>query len=141
MGREEFSELEKLTIEDLEKSTLTLEDLRGEILDASAIRRRLGLDSRIPAKGGYAILYFGLEGNPIMDSGLPFERFRLVGIEAGSEIGKYMAPVGTRTHLYIPTQLRAAIQNSAVGPVLVITEGEKKAVASCKAGRFRLVTA
>ncbi|MHB8225054.1 DUF3854 domain-containing protein [Acidithiobacillus sp.] len=126
--------LKHMVEEDLARSGLTLDDLKGEILDGPAVRRRLGLDSRIPAKGGYSIPYFGLEGNPIMDSGLPFERFRLVGIEAGSEIGKYMAPVGTRTHLYIPIQLRQAVQNSAVGPVLVITEGEKKAVASCKAG-------
>lgn len=124
----------QLVTDDLARSDLTLEDSHGEVLDEPAIRLRLGLDSRIPAAGGYAIPYFGLDGNPIMDSGVPYERFRLVGLEAGSDIGKYLSPVGTRAHLYIPTQLRSAIQNSAVGTILVITEGEKKAVAGCKKG-------
>lgn len=125
--------LTALVTEDLARSGLTLEDVHGEILTETAMGKRLGMSSHIPADGGYAIPYFGLDGNPIMDMGLPYERFRLVGIEDGADIGKYLSPVGTRAHLYIPTQLRAALKNSIVGPVLVITEGEKKAVAGCKA--------
>jgi hypothetical protein len=120
-----------LVAEDLARSGLTLEDVGGEATCRLNMRQRLGFEKRIPAKGGYAIPYFGFDGNPILDSGSPFERVRLVGIEEGSEIGKYLAPIGSHAHLYIPRQLKDALANSVVGPTLVITEGEKKAVKDC----------
>jgi len=120
-----------LAAEDLARSGLTLEDVGGEVTCRLNMRQRLGFEKPIPAKGGYTIPYFGFDGKPILDGGSPFERVRLVGIEAGSEIGKYLAPIGSHTHLYIPKQLKAALANSVVGPTLVITEGEKKAVKDC----------
>ncbi len=126
--------LKQMIIDDLDRSGLTLEDIHGEVVDEPTMRQRLGLDSRIQAVGGCAIPYFGLDGNPVMDCGVPYERFRLVGIEAGAEVGKYLSPIGSTAHLYIPSQLRTALKSSAVGATLVITEGEKKAVAMCKAG-------
>jgi len=120
-----------LVAEDLARSGLTLDDVSGEATRGLNMRQRLGFEKRIPAEGGCAIPYFGFDGNPILDGGTPFERVRLVGIEAGSEIGKYLAPIGSHAHLYIPRQLKAALANSAVGPTLVITEGEKKAVKAC----------
>lgn len=123
--------LKQMVIDDLARSGLALEDVHGEVVDEPTMRQRLGMDSRIPAAGGYAIPYFGLDGNPILDCGVTFERFRLVGVDAGSEIGKYLSPTGSSSHLYIPIQLRSALKNSST---LVTTEGEKKAVAMCKAG-------
>jgi len=120
-----------LATEDLTRSGLSLDDVGGEVTNGFDMRQRLGFEKPIPAKGGYTIPYFGFDGKPILDGGSPFERVRLVGIEDGSEIGKYLAPVGSHTHLYIPMQLKAALENSVVGPTLVITEGEKKAVKDC----------
>lgn len=127
--------LMELATNDMSRSGLTLEDISGgEVVAEPVLRQRLGFEKSLPAKGGYAIPYFGLDGNPIMDCGVPYERFRLLGIESDSDIGKYLSPLSTSAHLYIPRQLNDALNRSVLSSkALIITEGEKKAIAACKA--------
>lgn len=128
-------EIEKLTIEDLARSGLKPEHLQVDILNERAARQALGRKKPLPASGAYSIPYFGLDGrSPILDCGVPYRRVRLLDIDKGSDIGKYLSPSGSWSHLYIPAQLRDALANSKVGKTLVITEGEKKSVAACMAG-------
>jgi hypothetical protein len=128
-------EIEKLAVEDFARSGLKPEHLRAEILNEWAARKALGRKNRLPASGAYSIPYFGLDGrSPVLDCGVPYSRVRLLDIDKGSDIGKYLSPSGSWSHPYIPTQLRDALANSQVGKTLVITEGEKKSVAACMAG-------
>ncbi len=127
--------LQSFMHDDLAHSGLTAEELKAEPLDMPALKQRIGLENALPCRGGYSIPYFNYDGSPLIDSGIPYERFRLLDIEPGSEIGKYLSPSGSKAHLYIPQQFNRALMNSRLDTkVVVITEGEKKAAAACKAG-------
>ncbi|MEE3501270.1 DUF3854 domain-containing protein [Acidiphilium acidophilum] len=78
---------------------------------------------------GVQIEYYGLAGERIADRGLPFSRVRLVNPPGGAP--KYLAPAGSSNHLYVPPNFP---HEAAVGGVLIITEGEKKAIVACAAG-------
>ncbi len=78
---------------------------------------------------GVEIEYYGLAGERIADRGLPFSRVRLVNPPGGAP--KYLAPAGSSNHLYVPPNFP---HEAAVGGVLIITEGEKKAIVACAAG-------
>ncbi|WP_081577488.1 DUF3854 domain-containing protein [Acidithiobacillus thiooxidans] len=127
--------LQSFMHDDLAHSGLTAEELKAEPLGMPALKQRIGLENALPCRGGYSIPYFNYDGSPLIDSGIPYERFRLLDIEPGSEIGKYLSPAGSKAHLYIPERFHMALMNSRLDTkVVVITEGEKKAAAACKAG-------
>ena len=129
-----LDEIKNLTREDLARSGLTPTEIRVGSKTPEQTQQTLGFKGRIPARGAYAIPYFDLDNNPIEDQGMPYQRFRLLGLEEGSTLGKYLSPKGSRSHVYIPSSFRDALKNSKVGKTLVITEGEKKATAACLAG-------
>ncbi len=123
--------IDELVAEDLARSGLTLDDLRGEVLTHFDVQNALGLEHTPGADGGYTIPYGLLNGWPrYMENGKPFMRVRLVGPHS-DDTPRYLSRPGTTAHLYIPPQIEDALSKSKV---LVVTEGEKKAVRSCKAG-------
>ena len=127
--------LENLAEADLARSGLTLSDVRGaQVLDHASARTALYRDKehRIDADGAYSIPYYTLEGDPVRENRLPYLRLRLLGPHGG-ETPRYLAPAGTTSHVYIPAQFLDAV-SSASATVVVLTEGEKKAIAGCKAG-------
>jgi len=101
------------------------------------------------------IPYTGLDGQPVMDSGLIFSRYRL--LTPSPEAPKYLSRGGTSSHIYVPRGLAGAIESWIDQPhpshaeapfslepieetvvpvkrVMVITEGEKKAELLVKMG-------
>lgn len=78
---------------------------------------------------GVEIDYYGLAGERITDRGLQFSRVRLINPPEGAP--RYLAPGGSSNHLYIPPNFP---HESVVAEVLIITEGEKKAIVACAAG-------
>ncbi|WP_150408490.1 DUF3854 domain-containing protein [Acidithiobacillus caldus] len=124
--------LSDLVQEDLARSGLTLDDIGGKILSHFDVQMQLGLPSAPGAAGGYTIPYWHHNGSgfPIHDGDKPFARVRLVGAHS-DDTPRYLSRPGTSAHLYEPSQLEQALEKS---PVLVITEGEKKAVRACKDG-------
>ena len=127
--------LQNLAEADLARSGLTLADVRGaQVLDHVAARAALRREreQRIRAEGAYSIPYFSLEGAPLTDQDVPFLRLRLLGAHDG-ETPRYLAPSGSLSHVYVPAQFLDALAHASAG-VAVLTEGEKKAIAGCKAG-------
>lgn len=97
------------------------------------------------AAGGYSIPYYTLYGEPIIDQGKPFSRIRLLGRKSEA-VPRYRSPRGSLNHVFIPRGLlkllkKKAEQNEVLKAVkseetltLFITEGEKKAIRSVRAG-------
>jgi len=128
------TELETLVTDDLARSGLTLEDIAGiRVVDHAVARVAIyrNKDAPVPAKGGYVIPYYDLDGKPIHENGLPFLRLRLVG-QHKPDSPRYLSPSGSTSHVYIPAQCKDAL--AAEPGIVVLTEGEKKAIAGCKAG-------
>ncbi|MDD5125267.1 phage/plasmid primase, P4 family [Methylovulum sp.] len=98
------------------------------------------VDEQAEAIGGYTIPYYTLDGKPIIDQGEAFQRIRLVG-RKNDDVPRYRSPKGSANHVYIPQGLpdllkSLELQNSVVSEtgVLIITEGEKKAIKAVKSG-------
>lgn len=72
---------------------------------------------------GYVIPYFDLNGMPI-----PFYRLRLF-----DHPHKYRQPLKTANHVYFPPNFFSTLARSK-HKCIIITEGERKAAAGCKAG-------
>lgn len=124
-------DFEGLVDTDLARSGLTLDDINGgEALNPYQVQASLGMDHTPGSKGGYSLPFFDLKGKPIFENGSPFLRIRLVGPHT-DDVPRYLSRPGTSGHLYIPSQLKNALSQSNV---LIITEGEKKAIRACKAG-------
>ncbi len=120
---------------DLARSGLVLDDIQGSrVLDHASARASLfrGKETHIHADGAYTIHYHTLEGKPLQENHLPYLRLRLLGLHS-EDTPRYLAPAGTTSHVYIPAQFRDALASSSLS-VVVLTEGEKKAIAGCKAG-------
>ncbi|UTV80094.1 DUF3854 domain-containing protein [Acidithiobacillus sp. YTS05] len=131
----EKKQLQELALADLARSGLNLEDVQGaRVLDHASARSALyrGKDEPIHAEGGYTFHYHSLDGKPLQENRLPFLRLRLLKPHH-SDTPRYLSPAGTSSHVYIPAQILDAVA-TATGSVIVLTEGEKKAIAGCKAG-------
>ncbi|MBU2768142.1 DUF927 domain-containing protein [Acidithiobacillus ferrivorans] len=77
--------------------------------------------------------YHNLSGAALIDEdGTPHARLRYFE-PLGTRGQRYAARPGTPSHVYMPVGLLSVIK-SAEAKVLVITEGEKKAIAGCNAG-------
>lgn len=128
-------------IDDLQKSGLTPDDVPAwrALMGSQGIARALGQpdDEDQFAGAAIAIPYFDLDGNPIIDQGLPFIRAKMMD-PAMAETGKYRSPINSAPHIYIPPKLRMMFPMTQDGRVpcsmLVITEGEKKAESLVKVG-------
>lgn len=80
-----------------------------------------------------AIRYKDVNRQPVTDSGIPFIRFRLDGMDVVAGKPKYLSPVGSSNHLYIPMKFKE-VYDSAPTKTIFITEGEKKADITCAHG-------
>ncbi|MDA8093678.1 MAG: DUF3854 domain-containing protein [Betaproteobacteria bacterium] len=111
----------------------------------------LGIPEGKIVSDGIAIPYRHFDGGALNVNGSPFVRVRLLAERYKSS--KYRSPAGTGSHLYIPCRLKELLdafpsssesssqppEGASTGrqesiPPFVITEGEKKAEALCKAG-------
>lgn len=137
-----YDDIPALVEQDLNRSGLTVDDISGlEMLAGPDLVPLDDLDDRDggPSSddidsscGGYTILYYAFDGSPVLDNGQPFQRTRRLGFQSGP---KYLSPTGSHAHVYFPANLHDALAcNKSWNDVLVITEGEKKAIAACKAG-------
>lgn len=118
---------------DLKRSGLSEEDAARQGMSlclAGDTRTRFGLS---PGADGYLIPYHDLAGEPFLDQdGTPHTRLRFFEPQ-GKSGQRYTARPGTPSHVYMPVGLSGVIQ-SVEAKVLVIHEGEKKAIAGCGAG-------
>ena len=125
--------MDQRILTDLARSGLSEEDAvkQGMALCMAAdTRTRFGLS---PGADGYLIPYHDLAGEPFRDGDdTPHARLRFFQPQ-GKAGQRYATRPGTPLHVYMPVGLSGIIQ-SAEAKVLVITEGEKKAIAGCKAG-------
>lgn len=125
------TKVEDMVNEDLSRSGLMLSDIAGsKVLNHFDVQTALGMEKTPGADGGYSIPFLDMKGNPILDNSRPFLRIRLVGPHAETT-PRYLSRPGTSAHVYIPQQLSNALQQSNI---LLITEGEKKAIRACNAG-------
>lgn len=120
--------------DDLARSGLDVKDVpHFEELDSDKVKRLYGHRA-----AAYKIPYLDIDGNPIMVNGSPFFRLRFLDNVTGKD-GKnqryWTAPgdFAGGVHVYIPQNFVQALRE-ANQPVVVITEGEKKAESACKAG-------
>ncbi|MDR7927342.1 phage/plasmid primase, P4 family [Acidithiobacillus thiooxidans] len=149
--------LERQVSKDLARSGLTLKDVSGAKIVGPEAMMPLpgqGIESdaeghgddfepeltEIEAEGGYSIPYRSLDGTPVMDNGKPFERIRLID-PRNNQVPRYRSPRGSINHVYIPQGLRELLlqltQQRNIVPgadILIITEGEKKAIRSVLSG-------
>ena len=84
-----------------------------------------------PSSQGYVIPYYAPNGDR-----LPFYRIKLFGQEL-----KYKQAHGTANHVYFPKNFKATLdyfltqcKQDDIKPFIILTEGEKKAAATCKHG-------
>lgn len=117
--------LRKECLDDLAKSGLTPQDVGAREAGAP----ELAAVKLSPSTIGYIIPYYDIAGKRI-----PFYRLKLIN----NAKMKYKQPSGTANHLYFPAQFAQTLQRylstKPKRPVILLTEGEKKAVAGCKAG-------
>jgi hypothetical protein len=86
-----------------------------------------------PGADGYLMPYHDLSGAPLIDEDdTPNARLRYFE-PLGARGQRYAARPGTPSHVYMPVGLLGVIQ-SAEAKVLVIHEGEKKAITGCNPG-------
>ena len=91
-----------------------------------------------------AITYFNIDGSPQPDGrGIGLQRVRLYGAAlnlfrepGGKSPPKYRAAVGSSAGIYIPAAVRKSAMAGTVVSELIVTEGEKKALAITQEGRF-----
>ncbi len=121
---------------DLGKSGLTGEDAQvaGIVpVDAALLRKRLGISD---APDCYQIPYSDLSGKPVLDSGIPFSRYRVLDQAWKGGKQRYITQPGLVSggaHTYVPVGLEALLR-SRKHRFICVTEGEKKALAAVKHG-------
>lgn len=117
--------MEQLSVDDLARSGLVHADMGiVEAVPSHFAAVKVPVGSK-----GYVIPYYDLKGDRI-----PFYRLRLFNAEV-----KYKQPMGTGNHIYFPPQFKALADamitnDQFIRPFIILTEGEKKAAAVCKAG-------
>lgn len=104
---------------DLALSGLEPQDLRTRPLEMTE-RAACGIPPNVE---GYVIPYFNISGRV-----LPFYRCKLFNHDI-----KYKQLKSTSNHVYFPPQFQETLAKSRTNYV-ILTEGEKKAAAACKAG-------
>lgn len=104
---------------DLGLSGLGPSDIRARPIDMTE-RAACGVPPQVE---GYVIPYFNIAGKP-----LGFYRVKLFGHEL-----KYKQLKNTSNHVYFPPNFMEVYKKHKT-PYIIITEGEKKAAAACKAG-------
>lgn len=123
--------MDQVTIDDLGRSGLLPPDMG--IRDAGApefAAAKVPLTSK-----GYVIPYYNIHGERIA-----FYRLRLFDYEINGKKLKYKQLSGTANHVYFPKDFQAAVakvtakDSPYIRPFVILTEGEKKAAAICKAG-------
>lgn len=129
--------LAALATQKLKSSGLTMDDarrLRIEVLTAEQLKRRSAL---LPAYAGALYLpYFTLQGRPSDFWRVRYLEDTRTGWAAATvaEPLRYAQPADSATEVYLPPTIRwAELAENPEAPV-VITEGELKAAAACKAG-------
>lgn len=111
-------ELSDIIKNDLENSGLVPEDIFAAPLDDASMRA-----CKLSTNLGYIIPYFSLTQVP-----LGFYRVKMF-----AEGPKYRQVKGTPSHVYFPPTFMETFKKTGK-KYLIITEGEKKAVAACKNG-------
>ena len=123
--------------EHLSTSGLLPEDCTGwECVSAADAARLLGRDGAVSGNC-IRIPYYTLEGAPLLVNELPFNRLRLLSDRDQKTLGaKYLSPGSSGAHVFIPNGFRTLLEAVTPGApaALVLTEGEKKAVAAVKSG-------
>lgn len=114
MVTEPFSQA---VIDDLARSGLTPTDIKAKPLGPAEKQ----MTNSPQGADGYVLPYFTLYGEM-----LKYYRVRLFNNEP-----KYKQTVNSSNHVYFPPQLAAMLGDAKF---LLLTEGEKKAVAACRAG-------
>ncbi len=92
-------------------------------------------------RAGYVIPYFNMDGSPLMCTGdisRAFVRYRFLETDSKGHDNRYWSPDDMvdplrGSHVYIPRGFEKVLRESEQ-PFMIITEGEKKAEAGCKAG-------
>jgi hypothetical protein len=117
-------------LDDLAKSGIT--SSTAEALQIRPVPQETLRASGFPlARAGYLIPYFDVQGERITE----FCRIKLtpaIEVEPG-KIVKYVQPPNSTTHAFLPKQIPASIWLDPEIPI-IITEGEKKAIAAAQAG-------
>lgn len=123
--------MDQVTIDDLGRSGLVPDDMG--IRDAGAPEFAA---AKVPVTSkGYVIPYYNLDGDR-----LAFYRLRLFNYTVEGKTLKYKQLSGSTNHIYFPKSFQEAVANIKretspfERPFVMLTEGEKKATAVCKAG-------
>lgn len=112
-------------IDDLAKSGIAPKDINAlELTNAERAATSLPKGT-----SGYVIPYYDEWGRR-----RPFYRIKVLGIPGNLEAPKYKQPRGAPNHLYFPPKFREVIQQGPRRGVILLTEGEKKAVKATKEG-------
>jgi len=122
-------------LQDLKRSGLTPDDLNVRpaditemgICNVKAFSELAPADATKPEPTAYVIPYYSFTGEPI-----PFYRLRILKRLPGQP--KYKQPKNTLNHVYFSPGFQKACKHPAIPNILIMTEGEKKAAALCKAG-------
>ena len=109
-------------VDDLKRSGLEMQDLKASPIDDTE-REACNIQKGI---NGYSIPYFDINGKRV-----PFYRTRL--LNGGENDPKYKQVKNSLNHVYFPPKFQEALKQ-AKQKVIIITEGEKKAVLACKMG-------
>ena len=124
-----MSALAKATWASLQESGLTRDTVeKAGIKDGTSDEATRQLLTKYSIRAGYYIPYFEVSGKS-----LDHHRVRVLESANGAGGPKYLQPKNTGNHLYIPPGLPAGWSTDPRVP-LVITEGEKKALAGAQAG-------
>lgn len=107
-------------VKDLEKSGLTTKDAKARLID-DIERKACNITSAVD---GYVFPYFSIKGTP-----LPF--YRVKQFSTGNV--KYKQVRNTLNHVYFPPNFLKVLRDSKQRTI-IITEGEKKALAATKIG-------
>lgn len=130
-------------IADLEKSGITPAAAAGAVLAFTDSRKRIGelLNRRTPLPGGTCLVipYFDEAGQPVDYCRLKPERPRTETRDGQERAVKYDSPSGRPAHLYIPPAAVPGLHDP--DSLLVLTEGEKKAIAMAQHGLPTVATA
>lgn len=114
MVTDQFSQA---VIDDLARSGLTPTDIKAKPLGPAEKQ----MTNSPQGADGYVLPYFSLYGEP-----LKYYRVRLFNNDP-----KYKQTVNSSNHVYFPPQLAGML---GTAKYLLLTEGEKKAAAACRAG-------
>jgi hypothetical protein len=123
--------LTKRTLADLKRSGLTQQTIESAgIQDDSDVEVGQLLRDKYHVTG-YRLPYFGFDSKE-----LQFYRIKVLSSLNGAKPPKYLQPKASSNHLYLPPGLNSLAAKWAADPVvgLVVTEGEKKALAAIQAG-------